>query len=131
MNKQTMIKTLSGYRGKTHQYGKYCCNLMFLEVYEPEMYEIIKGRYTTAIGGARVARKEFGYSSIEQFIESSDNYEEIPPEFASLGDVFVSGSHVSMCLGYKTFGMTNDVYTLIDTKHFLNKTAYRNVTCLT
>ncbi|PHS21997.1 MAG: hypothetical protein COA84_14035 [Robiginitomaculum sp.] len=131
MNKSKIIKTLSKYRGKTHEYGSCCCSLIFLEVHEPEMYEIIKGRYTTAIGGARVAKKELGYSSISEFIEQSESYTEIPAAFASFGDVFVSGLHTSICLGEKTLGMTNDVYTLIDTKHFMNKTTYRKDTCLT
>ncbi len=88
------------------------------------MYEKIKGRYTTVIGGVRVARRELGYPSVEAIILDGD-YTQIPNSFASLGDIFIDGIHVSICAGSKTLALSDDKYVLVDTSYFSDYKTYR------
>lgn len=121
-------KILKRYRKKQLVYGELDCNLMFLEIFEPELFEIMTDRYTTTMGGARVAKKETGYSSIKSFVENSDKY--IQKSFNSIkaGDVLINGLHVAICLGHYTFGLLDNEFTLIKTETFADCAVYSEET---
>lgn len=109
---------LKRYRKQQLVYGELDCNLMFLEIYEPELFELLSDRYTTTMGGARVAKKETGYSSIKSFIENSDKYVQKSFNSIAAGDVLINGLHVAICLGNYTFGLVDNKFTLTKTETF-------------
>jgi len=125
MDKLKLLETLEKYLGHEHEYGSYCCNLAFLEYFEPTYYEKLVGRYSTAIGGARVAKKEIGYSSVEQILE--DKYLEIPFDFVRFGDVIVKGVSVAICLGDRTFTMLENKFTTVNTEALRGYRCFREV----
>ncbi|HCH6797430.1 TPA: hypothetical protein NK990_003877 [Vibrio parahaemolyticus] len=120
MDLVTIKKVLKRYRNKKLVYGELDCNLMFLEIFEPELFEIMHGRYTTTMGGARVAKKETGHSSIKSLVEASDKYTQKSFNAVSAGDILINGMHVAICLGHYTFNLEDDTFKLIETKHFSN-----------
>lgn len=81
---------ISKYNNQTLEYGKFDCNLMILEAFEHDKYEIICGRYKTVVGGARVAKKEFGYSRLDDYISQSPDYKLIEKPFIMSGDIIFS-----------------------------------------
>ncbi|EHR0226988.1 hypothetical protein KS670_002527 [Vibrio parahaemolyticus] len=109
---------LRRYRNKKLVYGELDCNLMFLEIFEPELFKIMQGRYTTTRGGARVAKKETGHASVKSFVIVSDKYKQKSFNAISAGDILINGLHVAICLGHYTFNLDGEVFKLIETRHF-------------
>jgi hypothetical protein len=75
------------YNNQPRSCGDIDCNMMILELYEPEAFLALHKNYKTLIGGARKAKKLFGYPSILEFVRNSENYISIPSSFARLGDI--------------------------------------------
>lgn len=93
MDNTTRLKIINIMREYNHQelvYGQLDCNLVVLEIYEPEKYKKLIGRYKTVIGGARVANKEFGYSRIDDYMEENPSYIRVEPNFVQFGDIIFS-----------------------------------------
>lgn len=91
LEKVRLLKILRKYLGQSLDYGELDCNLLVLEMYKPEAYEKLRGRYTTVIGGARVANKEFGFISIKDFCAAT--YQEIDKSFVLPLDIVVFEGH--------------------------------------
>ncbi|EDM66192.1 hypothetical protein PE36_00305 [Moritella sp. PE36] len=127
IDKVRMTRILRKYLGKPVDYGQLDCNLAFLEIHEPEMYETLSGRYTTTKGGARVAKKEYGVYSILEFVNHSFKYDQIPVEFAQYGDVIIDDVSVAICLGNKSFSMHNDIFCIVNTHALFKAKCYRKV----
>ena len=71
------------YNNQPRSCGDIDCNMMILELYEPEAFLALHKKYKTLMGGARKAKKIFGYSSILEFVRNDENYMSIPSNFAS------------------------------------------------
>lgn len=96
-SKIRISSVLSEYVHQDLVYGERDCNLMVLKIFEPERYDRFVGRYKSIIGGARVAKKEFGYVRIDDYMADSDDYTEIDPNFMMFGDIiFADQSRVAM-----------------------------------
>lgn len=104
---------LKRYRGSKLEFGVVDCNLIWLELYEPDIYEIMKGRYTTQIGGPRVAKREVGHKTIGEFVAADEKYSNIPREFMSIGDFCTDGVNVSICVGPKSFVLLDDTFQIV------------------
>jgi hypothetical protein len=75
------------YNNQPRSCGDIDCNMMILELYEPEAFLALHKKYKTLIGGARKAKALFGYPSILEFVKNNENYISISPSFAKLGDI--------------------------------------------
>jgi hypothetical protein len=84
-----MKKILSPLLGQELTYSHNDCNYVFLLVHEPEIAECLHGRYTTVMGGCRVAKKETGFSTIRQLIVELSNYIEVDKRKYTTGDIMV------------------------------------------
>lgn len=82
-----LAKVVREFNGKELTYGTYDCNLLALKILEPDKWERLHGRYKTVLGGTRVAKKEFGYSSLLDYFRESEDYVQVPNKFAVGGDV--------------------------------------------
>lgn len=92
-----ITKIMSEMIGEPLVYGSNDCNLMVLKMYEPDKHDEFVGRYKTVIGGARVAKKLFGYARIDDYMEKSERYEQVPKNFMRYGDiVFSDHDHTAM-----------------------------------
>lgn len=111
--KQVINEIIKKYRNKPLEYGTCDCNLLFMEIYEPEHFKTLFQRYTTIRGGHRVAKKETGFGTVLEFVEASTDYTEKPFDFAGFGDVLINGNEVAICLGTHVFSYEKDgVFTL-------------------
>ena len=100
-----MAETINEYLGASLVYGQTDCNLMMLSVYEEDKHDALKGHYKTAIGGARVAKKLFGYPHIKNYMAESELYEEITnPLMVVYGDIVVckNNNATMLATGYDT-----------------------------
>jgi hypothetical protein len=125
-------QTLNPFLGLAHKQSHTDCNYLFMLLHEPKIAKIMHGRYTSIMGGCRVAKKETGYSTVRQFIEASDNYIKIEKDMHIIGDIFLfDDSHeVSICAGNVFYGFNSDnIYSVTPIKSMLtNYTIYRKVT---
>ncbi len=126
MDKKQIFDHLRPLLGQKLEYGVNDCNLVFLELFYPEMADAIRGRYKTERGGFSVAKREFGYANVGQLLDDYDEWEEIDNSFASFGDVLFRIKSVSICLGDKTFSFDADGFKLISTNRLVG-TLYRKV----
>jgi hypothetical protein len=119
MNKKLRIKQiLAVYRNEKFEYGIRDCNLMMLEIHEPNMFEQLVNRYSTARGGARVANKIFGHRSIQSFIVNNNNYQPKRFDEISFGDVILGQSDVAICIGSHAFGVIDGVFKVAPLENF-------------
>lgn len=115
---------MSKYRGHEHSFGDKCCNLLFLEVFEPDWYEQLKGKYTSALSGSRLAKKVTGYTSISQLVEG-DGYIEV--DWPTTGDVFVHGMNTAIVYGSKALALKDNKFTMLSVDKFNGYKIYRKV----
>lgn len=119
------INTLSKYNFQPLVYGKNDCNIQFLECYEPDIFSSILGKYKTEIGGARKAKQLCGYRSIHELVsDNPSKYATINKNFVRIGDFFIDGVHIAICLGDKTFAYTNGQFRAVDTNLFISDDKY-------
>ncbi|ELA7883011.1 hypothetical protein Q6U65_003277 [Vibrio parahaemolyticus] len=83
--------------------GQTDCNMVALKVLKHlagiDWYDRLYNRYKTYAGGARVAKKETGYSNILHAFNELDCLEQIPLEHATVGDIIViREKHFSSCV---------------------------------
>ncbi len=83
--------------------GQTDCNMVALKVLKHladiDWYDRLYNRYKTCAGGARVAKKETGYSNILDAFSELDCLEQIPLERATVGDIIViREKHFSSCV---------------------------------
>lgn len=110
------INLLRPLLGQKHQNGVNDCNLIFLELYYPDMANQIRGKYSTDSEGFKLAKELFGYRTIGEFIADNKEWIECDSEYAAQGDVFISGRSVVICLGTKSFYFDeDDVYKQVPT----------------
>lgn len=86
-----MVSIIDKYRNEEYVCGVVDCNLLVLELHEPDKLPRLVGRFKTVRGGIRVARKEFGYSSIYEYVV--DNYDRVDVNFERAFDVGVHPDH--------------------------------------
>lgn len=105
-----MKNLLKPFLGKELKYGYIDCNLLFLLLHEPEVAYILRGRYTTIMGGCRVAKKETGYSTVRQLMEESKNYTEVNTRMYSTGDIMVFDDchEIGLVTGHNYYGFDED-----------------------
>lgn len=98
------------------EYGVNDCNLLFSEIYAPEIHEAMKGTYTDPKEGMRRSNELFGYTSVKDFMNQND-WVTKPHSFASFGDVYLHGVDLMLCLGRKTLAIKDGVYVLAETRN--------------
>ncbi len=110
IDKLKIKKIIERYNNQPRTCGDVDCNMMILELYEPEAYVKIHKHYKTIMGGARKAKQLFGFASILEFIRHDENYEAIPPKFAMLGDIgAIKDEHCTFLhLGNSYLAITTD-----------------------
>ena len=118
------MELLNRYNGKPHSCGVYDCNLMVLEFLSMPEYEMMKGTFTTRMGGFRVAKKVTGYPTLLHLL--IERCEEIEPAYARAGDVFynVEEHNCGIHLGSRVFAVDKEkqIYMAIHTSNLnLNK----------
>jgi hypothetical protein len=116
-----MIEIVSKYHNKEFAIGEYDCNILWMEIYENEVYKKMLNNYKTFEAGGKLAYKLTGYFSILDYIKSKRNYKRINNnKMASAGNFFIKDKHISICLGNKTLTLVNDKFILVDTSIFYN-----------
>lgn len=113
------------YNYQEHIRGTVDCNLLFMKLHEPEMYEKFHGRYKTITGGIRVGRKLFGFSSIKEVLENG-NYDIIDPNFQQPLDIiaFHNRHDIYVSLGNMWFGVDENNHFSIVSKVGYNSTDF-------
>tara|TARA_Y100001973_G_scaffold94033_1_gene145586 strand:- start:68 stop:400 length:333 start_codon:yes stop_codon:yes gene_type:complete len=89
------------------------CNLMVLELHEPEYYKQMHEEYDGLVNGVQQSRKVAGVVSMRQFLRKNSNYKRIIPAYQRQGDVvvFPKGFNCYLSLGDKWFGVChNDTF---------------------
>ena len=103
------------YLGQKMEFGVNDCNLLFSEIYAPEVHEALKGSYTDPEDGMRLCKHLFGFSSVKKYM-TQEGWQVKQHGFASFGDVFLHGSDLMLCMGAKTLLIKDGVYVLADTR---------------
>ena len=120
----TASKIIDKYNNQPHIRGSIDCNLLILELFDKSKFDRFVGRYKTLTGAIRVARKEFGVSSIYEMLSTESTYEPIDCNFQQpLDIVSFHGCHdVFISLGDKWFGVDdNDIFSVISKDNYNNK----------
>lgn len=101
-----LIEITEAYNGKSRICGDIDCNLMVLYVYEPEIFQSLHKKFDSIEKGVKLSMKLTGYKSVQDLLINSDRYQEIPPQFASTGDIGVNiNAHCCfLFVGSKIFG---------------------------
>ncbi|GAM77073.1 hypothetical protein JCM19241_5969 [Vibrio ishigakensis] len=99
-------------QGQQLSYGSTDCNLIWCKLYEPDLYDLFKGRYSTLAGGLRVLKRELDKTSITNLLESLPNYREVSFSMARTGDILVKGNDTCFVMGDKVAGYHNDIFTV-------------------
>lgn len=121
-----MLNIVNKYNNKKLCYGKYDCNMLWLEVFEPEVFELMKDGYRNIKQGSILAHTLTGYYSIKDFVQNNKKYRlEKNKCLAVAGDFFIHGRHVSLCLGRKTMALVNGHFKLVQTEIFTNDNRQR------
>jgi hypothetical protein len=108
-------KIIDRYNNQKHVRGSVDCQLLILEIFEPEMHDAFINRYKTLVGAVRVAKKIFGVISLEEYLSTSEKYKIIESNFQQPLDIVVfhdrHDSYIS--LGDYWFGVnSNDTFTM-------------------
>lgn len=106
------------YNNKSLDYGTRDCNLMILDIYEPDKADTLRGTYDDVISGLKQSKKLLGYDNLQDILESKD-YEIIPTKFAAFGDIGKAPSPNTFVLhlGASIFAINeDDIFTNNPTK---------------
>ncbi len=125
---KTPYQKIGEYNGQNHVRGTVDCNLLFLQIHEPEMYDKLYGKYSTIIGGVRSAKRIIGYRSVRAILDECGRYEQIDPLKQLPMDIVVfEGRHdVYMSLGNKFFGVNEkDKFSIIQMHNYTEYLVYR------
>jgi len=119
-------KIINRYNNQLHIRGTTDCNLLVLELFDKTKFEKFKGRYKTLTGAVRVARKEFGVSSVFEMLNSEDIYKTVDCNFQQPLDIvtFHDCHDVFISLGDKWFGVNDDNIFSIISKDKYNEEDY-------
>lgn len=124
----TPHEIIEDYNGQPHVRGTVDCNLLFLKIHEPEIYEKMYKRYSTIVGGVRSARKYTGYTSIKDVLDNSGNYVKIDKYHQLPMDVVVFDDRhdVYISLGNKFFGVNDqDIFSVFPMTGYEDYHVYR------
>lgn len=115
---------LSDYNNKPFVYGERDCNLLILDLYEPEISGKIKNKYSTLRGGLKLSKKVIGTYSLKGYLE--EHYTEIHPSCVMDGDIVYANKKFTFMLnmGDRYFGITQDVFNFIPKTRF-DQTNYK------
>ncbi len=125
-----LMQIINKYNNEIHVRGTIDCNLLFLEVHEPELYTAMYGKYKTIVGGVRAAKKHTGFRSIKDVLDHSGRYEIIEPNYQNSGDVvaFDDGHDIYISLGRYWFGVDlNDTFSIVPKHTDRPYTIYRRL----
>ena len=84
--------------------------MIFFRIHEPQIYEEYLGTYRSRKAGLTIFKRDLGVESITEFLEQSEDYIEVPVNFAQFGDAITDKHSVAICLGDKSFTTTNGIY---------------------
>lgn len=116
-----MLTILNKYNNKKMKTGTIDCNLVFLEIYEKEIFDKLVNNYKTFKKGSELAYSLTGYNSILELVEDSDKYTEVDNKnLAKFGDFFINKLHVSICVGDKTLTLVDKTFRLVPTTNFIH-----------
>lgn len=111
-NREFAISTVRKYVGREYQYGTEDCNLMILETIAPDIYDALVGKYKTLLGGVRQAKKKTGFASLQEYIQSREDFVPVQQQFATTGDIgfqkFGESHDAIIHLGDALFGINED-----------------------
>ena len=115
-----MIEIINKYYNTLFEIGVTDCNIMWMEIYENEVYKKMVNQYSTFEEGAILANKLTGHFSILSYIKAKRNYKKIESnKMAQAGDFFIKDDkHLSICMGRKTISLIDDKFILVDTHIF-------------
>ncbi len=98
-------KILEKYQGKPLVLGEDDCSLMVAEIFEPDVYNTLHGRYTSVRGASRVLNTEYGVSCVKSFFERDLSYRRIDYNFKQSGDIIINDIDICIWLGDMVFGV--------------------------
>ena len=109
---QNISSVVAEFNTKYLEYGKYDCNLLFMKLYEPDLYSSMYGNYDSVLSGTKLAKEVTGYSSLREFCEEESQYDPVNANFAKTGDIilFKSAHDLFIHLGNTVFGVNQDGY---------------------
>lgn len=107
---ERLIEILREHKGKEHIRGTRDCNLMFFQLYEPEMYTALHLEYTDIIDGVKAGKRLFGFKSLRDFLKKHKSYNQITHNYQKLGDIIIhhKAHDVYISTGTKWFGVKAD-----------------------
>lgn len=107
--KTEILQIVRKYNNKERVCGSVDCNLMILEIYEPDEFNKLVDKYDNVKDGIRVAKEYTGYRSIHEYLAKSDKYKEIPTKSARFGDIGIVKEKqcTFLHLGKSLFGVQN------------------------
>lgn len=106
----TLNEIITKYMGQKHVRGSVDCNLMVLELHEPDTYQVMVNEYTDLVNGVQRSKSKLGVVSMRQFLKKHPAYERISPDQQKQGDVVVfhKGFNCYLSLGDKWFGVNQE-----------------------
>lgn len=131
--KNKIIQTVRKYNNKKRECGFVDCNMMILEIYEPQYYDLMYGTYTNIKDGIRKAKELTGYRSITEFVKQSDNYIKVTQDAARFGDIGIikDKSCTFIHLGKTLFGVQKinerEIFMQVDKFHTEEYEYYRRL----
>ena len=104
--KLSILKYFDSVKGQKHIQGQNDCNMIFMDLHEPQLAKKMRGNYKSIREGCVLAKKLTGYASVRTFLKYNNDYEEIKPFCDVAGDVVVfNKSHdVYISCGKNWFG---------------------------
>jgi hypothetical protein len=106
----TLNEIITKYAGQKHVRGSVDCNLMVLELHDPDVYEVMANEYTDLANGVQRSKSKLGVVSMRQFLKKNPNYIRISPDQQKQGDivVFHKGFNCYLSLEDKWFGVNQE-----------------------
>lgn len=102
---ERLTAVLSRSFDRPFQYGQFDCALFVTECIEALTGEDLsfglRGTYSDKVGAALAMRRAFGggVSEIASGVAIRNDIQEIPPSFASIGDIVLIGNTLGVCVG--------------------------------
>lgn len=116
-----MLEKIKNYNNNKIKIGSVDCNLIWMDIYENEVFIKMKHNYCTFEEGALLAYNLTKHYSIKSYVENNKQYKKIENKsLVCIGCFFIKDLHVSICIGTKTLTLIKNKFTLVDTQIFID-----------
>lgn len=110
--KNRIHEVVNKYNGKERICGLVDCNMMILEIYEPELFKLLHGKYNTIEEGFLLSKSLTDYKSIKSMLRIKPDYHKVNQYSASFGTIITTKKEpcTALHLGNTIFAVINNKF---------------------